>query len=63
MHAEDMIGTHCQIESRHLDASPPPTFTLRSERLIAAGIDIPNNLDEEIRDLLALALREFGSKA
>lgn len=63
MHAEDTVGTHCQIESRNLDASPPPTFTLRPERLIASGIDIPNNLDEEIRDLLALAVREFGSKA
>lgn len=63
MHAEDMLGTRCQVENRHLDVSPPPTFTLRSERLIASGIDIPNSLDDEIRDLLTLAVREFGGKS
>lgn len=63
MHADDMFHTRCQIENRRLDASMPPSFTLIPQRLKTTGIDIPNNLDDEIRDLLVLAAQEFGSSA
>ena len=58
--ARDVLEVDIGISLPPESSSPPPTFSLHPERLIGAGITIPQNRDEEIRDLLRYAQREFG---
>jgi hypothetical protein len=58
--ARDVLEVDIGISLPPESSSPPPTFSLHPERLVGAGITIPQNRDEEIRDLLRYAQREFG---
>jgi len=59
-HAKEVLGITASISAPTIGGSHPPTFVLRPAKLLGAGITIPQHLDEEIRDLLRYAQREFG---
>ncbi|MEY5039451.1 MAG: hypothetical protein RLZZ48_220, partial [Actinomycetota bacterium] len=59
-HAKEVLGITASISAPTTGGSHPPTFVLRPSKLLSAGISIPQHLDEEIRDLLRYAQREFG---
>lgn len=59
-HAKEVLGITASISAPMTGGSHPPTFVLRPSKLLSAGISIPQHLDEEIRDLLRYAQREFG---
>jgi hypothetical protein len=59
-HAKEVLGITASISAPMTGGSHPPTFVLRPSKLLSAGISIPQNVDEEIRELLRYAQREFG---
>jgi hypothetical protein len=59
-HAREVLGISAAISAPETGSIHPPTFVLRPSKLLSAGISIPQHLDEEIRDLLRYAQREFG---
>lgn len=58
--AELALGVAVRIESRSHDDLAPASFTLDPQKLRATGTMITDSRDAEIRDLLNLAMREFG---
>jgi len=58
--AEDVLKTKTRISLPQANSTQSNNFSLRPTRLPKIGITIPQNRDEEIRDLLRYAQREFG---
>lgn len=58
--AASVLGRTLSVEANHRDAMTPQRFDFDCTKLLNAGIVIPQNRDEEIRDLLRCAQREFG---
>jgi len=59
-HAEEVLGVTAGISVPTYESVQPASFSLHPAKLLGAGITIPQNRDEEIRDLLRYAQREFG---
>ena len=58
-HVAELFGFRPAIISSQTSNAPPSHFSLESRRLREAGIVIPNRRDDEIRELLMSAAREF----
>jgi hypothetical protein len=59
-HAQEVLGVTVNISVPTIEPVQPTPFSLHPARLLSAGITIPENRDEEIRDLLRYAQDEFG---
>ena len=59
-HAEEVLGVAADISVPTHESVQPASFSLHPAKLLNAGIVVPQNRDEEIRDLLRYAQREFG---
>ena len=59
-HAEEVLGVTADISVPTYESVQPASLSLHPAKLLRAGISIPWNRDEEIRDLLRYAQQEFG---
>jgi len=59
-HAKEVLGVTSNISVPTHESVQPASFSLHPAKLLGAGIAIPQHRDEEIRDLLRYAQREFA---